>query len=389
MSKSSIAVLGLAGAALLAIPGAALAQSDDAATQASSASTMDAAFARFAPAPGNDDRRIDYSAWDEAMDYIVLPMGRSLRQTPGSVDPGPGTRRIYGHSSRYRLEGNRVMFSFFTPELKQTVADYRRDLEQTADLVEIAKLQRNEQLAYWINLHNVAMIEQIANSWPVRQPQSIAIDGVPMDEAKFITVNGVAMSPRDIRTKIVYPNWRDPKVVYGFWRGDIGGPSLQRDAFNGENVGRLLERGGYEFVNSLRGTQKRGDLLQVSEIYEEARPFFFSDWPASIRSHVTQFAEEDVKELLAKTEAVEASIYEADIADLAGGVREPSYSNITTTGQDGIERSASFRIPQAIARLLRERDTKMQRIVKEGRTGTVTFVPIAIPGQESAPTEVE
>lgn len=380
----------LAAAAAIAVAATAQAQTQGNDGVAPTPMAVSAAgFAQFVPAEQTDMRQIDYSAWDEATDFIILSMGRSLRQTPGSAEAGIGSRRIFGHNSRYRLEGNRVMFSFFTPELKELVADYRRDLEQTADVVELAKLDRNEQLAYWINLHNVALIEKISESWPVRQPGSIEVDGVPLDEAKFITVNGVAMSPRDIRTQIVYPNWKDPKVMYGFWRGDIGGPSIQRDPYTGENVSRLLERSAGEFINSLRGTDRRGDRLQVSEIYEEARPFYFGNWPDDIRTHIARYAEDDVKELLSKTTSVEASIYERDIADLAGGMREPSYSNVTTTGRDGIERSASFRIPQGVARLLRERDTKMGRILKENRTGTVTIIPVALPGQEPVSNEVE
>lgn len=347
------------------------------------AAGVDAEFARFAPRPDPQSGRIDYAAWTDAMSYLVLPMGRSLRQTPGIPAAGMGTRRVYGHDSRFRLEGNRVMFSFFNEDLKAMVGEYRRELEQTAATVDIASLGRNEQLAFWFNLHNVAMMEQIAKAWPVRQPSTIEIDGVPLDEAKFINVAGVSMSPSDIRTKIVYPNWRDPRVIYGFWRGDIGGPSIPSEAFDGLNLQRLLQRNAGEFVNSLRGVQKRGDRLQVSEIYQEAQPFYFPDWKTDIRAHVTSFAEEDVKELLGQTDGVDAAIYELDIADLAGGVREPSYVLVESDGS-----AVKTRISPGMARLLRERETKLDRAAKQPRTGTVTFTPIDLPGQEGK-SEVE
>ena len=81
---------------------------------------------------------------------------------PARPDSSLGTRRQYSHVSRYRLEGTRVMFSFLDTEVIASFTEYRKDLENTANIVDIQALSRNEQLAYWINLHNVALVEQIA-----------------------------------------------------------------------------------------------------------------------------------------------------------------------------------------------------------------------------------
>ena len=290
----------LAAAALLAAP--ALAQTPPG----------EAELARFAPSQNPTNDGIDYSIWDEAMKNIVISMGPSLRESAPRPDPSFGTRRQYGHVSRYRLEGTRVMFSFLDADVIASFTEYRKDLENTADLVDIQSLSRNEQLAYWINLHNVAMVEQIANAWPIRQPREIMVGGVPLDEARFITVEGIKLSPRDIREKIVYRHWKDPAVIYGFWRGEIGGPSLQREAFNADNVGRLLQRGAADFVNSLRGTQELGGRLQVSEIYREAAPFFFPDFENDLRTHLARYADEATSALLSKTSGAEPAIVEHD-----------------------------------------------------------------------------
>lgn len=344
----------------------------------------EAELATFAPAgtPSND--RIDYSIWDEAMKNIVISMGPSLRESAPRPDPSFGTRRQYGHVSRYRLEGTRVMFSFLDSDVIASFTEYRKDLENTANIVDIQSLSRNEQLAYWINLHNVAMVEQIANAWPIRQPREILIDGVPLDEARFITVEGIRLSPRDIREKIVYRYWKDPVVMYGFWRGEIGGPSLQKEAFNADNVARLLVRGAADFVNSLRGSQELGGKLQVAEIYKENAAFFFPDFEKDLRAHLAKFADEKTTALLASTSGAEPVIAEHDIADIEGGVREPTYQNITSNGV-----ATSFRIPQSVAALLRERETKFQEIIRQGRTGTVTFSNITLPGEAGETSEVK
>jgi hypothetical protein len=229
------------------------------------------------------------------------------------------------------------------------------------------------------------MIEQISNAWPVRQPRDIMVGGVPLDEARFITVEGIALSPRDIREKIVFANWRNPLVVYGFWRGEIGGPSIQREAFNADNVGRLLDRGARDFVNSLRGTQQNGETLEVSELFAEVAPFYFPNFENDLRAHLTEYGDEDTRALLTGTTSIAATVSEYDIADLEGGVREPSYQNIQSS--DGTQQS--FRIPPSMVALLQAREEKFQRILREGRTGTVTFSNITLPGDPEDKGEIE
>ncbi len=380
--SSAMAVAFASSALVLGSP---LAAQTASASASASSNTSDGAFATFTPSANPNTDKIDYSIWTEAMNNLVISMGPSLRETAGRPAESFGTRRVYGHTSRLRLEGSRVMFSFLDADVIATFGEYRRDLEATADKIDIQALSRNEQLAFWINLHNVAMVEQIANAWPVRQPRTIEIDGAPLEDARFITVEGVALSLKDIRTKIVYPNWKDPLVIYGFWRGDIGGPSIQREAFNGENVARLLDRSARDFVNSLRGTQQLGSTLQVSTIFDEVAPWYFRDFGPDLRAHIGKYATPEVSKILAETDKTQAVVAEYDIADMAGGAREPTYQNIQSA--DGSVKS--FRIPQSMQRLLVQREQKFQRIIREGRTGTVTFSDITLPGDEAKKDEIE
>lgn len=342
-------------------------------------------FAQFTPRPSSKVTRLDYTIWDEALKSFVLRMGDSLREGAPRPATGLGSRVLYGHDSRYRLEGNRVGFGFLEPEAIAALSAYRADLEVLGGQIDIASLPRNEQLAYWLNLHNVAVIEQIARAYPVRRPADIRINGsnVPLDETPFITVAGVAMSPKDIRTRIVYPNWNSPKVIYGFFRGEIGGPSIDNEAFTGRNVSDMLDMSAKEFVNSLRGTQKSGKTLQVSKLYIEAKPFYFRDWPGDIRRHILAYAKDDVTALLNATSGAEPAIYELDIADLSKGHPDPGLNTIYSN-----DRMASTRIPADVTRLLTERQQKHEKAVSRGeRRGTVRVIDIGLP--EKPPEVVE
>ena len=356
-----ISLMAVLGALVLAAPASGNDASED-------------TFASFAPHSDKRDQRLDFGNWTELLSAYVLSMGPPLRKMPPG---GAATPRRDGHNSMYRLEGAMVAFDLMDAETIANIARYRRELEAVAGDIDLQSLPRNEQLAYWLNLHNVALVEKIAAEWPIYEPREILVDGTPLDEARFILVNGVALSPRDIREQIVFRHWKSPEVFYGFWRGEIGGPAMQREAFDGRDVAIQLGRAAREFANSRRGVERRGDTLHVSRFYAEVAPFFFPDFEADLRAHLGKHVEGKVSRMLADTKKVDPSLYEHDIADLSGGRRPNLFY-------------ANGRISQPIANLLAQRRSKFAYIARKmPRTGTVTFSNIDLPGDPPNKDEVE
>ena len=358
---------------------------------APSPAATDDRFDRFVPRTSDPDHTIDYSIWGYALSNIVVGLGPSTRKGQPRPRGYTGTRFNRGHKSRLRLEGSRIAYTFFTDEVTASLTEYRQDLERVGTELGIASLSRNEQLAYWLNLHNVAIIEQIARNYPEIQPYQIELDGVRFDEARFIEVDGVKLSPKDIRTRIVYPNWSDPRVVYGFFRGDIGGPRIQPEEFNARNLDFLLGDSATEYVNSLRGVERRGKTLYVSQIYEEAAPFYFGEVQTDLPQHLAKFAQEDVTEHLGKAESLKYSRYERDIADLARGQRQPFVHNVQSFAPFGSNPIlATTRMPLNIVRYMEERRQKMQFLYRRGiPTWTIRVIPIDLPGEPSSVDEIQ
>ena len=355
-------------------------------------SLSDNRLAIFTPTSDPIRHSIDYEVWDYALKNILVAMGPSNRQGMRRPDPPIGSRLKHGPQSRYRLEGSMVLFRFFDKDVINSFTEYREDLERVAGTLDISALPRNEQLAFWLNLHNVAMMEMIAKEWPVRQPREIKVGGVPLDDAKFITLRGIPVSLRDIREEIVFRNWTNPKVIYGFWRGEIGGPELQRHAFTGDNVSSLLDVAAADFVNSLRGTQMRGDRLEVASLYAEVAPFYFRDFEGDLRSHLAAFAEVPTAEMLAKTRKVSATISEHDIADLHGGARPPNYLFAASApgAMDDPLIGCKEEIGFAVCELMQARETKLRNMERRGeRTGRVFVSNISLPGDPPNQNAVE
>jgi len=323
------------------------------------ASTSD--FSIFVPNPGTRST-LEYSIWDDALAQVVLDFGPSTRLRARKPAPGIGSRFVKGHKSAYRLEGSRFTFEYITDDYRQGLTDYRHDLQDIATNYDITKFPKNEQLAFWINLHNVAVLEKIALNYPVERPDTIKLKlfgkKFRLDTAPFIDIKGQRISLEDIRTKIVFANWKSDNVIYGFFQGEIGSPSLRSYAYTGENVDRLLNQNADDFVNSLRGFNLGGSTKYVSQIYQEAAPYYFKSWETDLQNHLTRFANETVKAELQKPYPFKFDKYDNMIADISGGRRLGSSG--APTNNEGV----SFET----ARLLNEVREKREYLRRRGIT---------------------
>lgn len=321
-----------------------------------------AGFEIFKPRPQTRKTTLDYSIWDEALEKVVLDFGPSTRRRALKPKASVGSRFVKGHKSPYRLEGTRFTFEFISDDYQVGLTEYRKDLEDIATRYDITTFSKNEQLAFWINLHNVAVIEKIAQNYPTQRPDYIKIkigeEKYELDKAPFINIKGKAISLSDIRNHIVYPNWNDPNVIYGFSRGEIGGPSLQKYAYTGESVGYMLTENADDFVNSLRGFNLGSKTKNVSEIYQEAAPFYFRNWEQDLQNHLLLHANDKVKAELQSRNPFKLDKYDNMVADLSGGRRLGSSGS---PSEDGFA-------PE-ISRVLREVNEKKRILRRQGILG--------------------
>ena len=272
----------------------------------------------FAPRP-SAATRIDYDAWDFILGEIVLFMGPSARQRPpGASRVGP--RRVE-HTSRYRLEGNKVMYSLLPDEMKMEIKAYSDELVELGNRLDIPSLSNNEQLAYWFNLHNAVLITTISENYtpPHSRPSLIKpIKGsdARLHDAKLITINDYALSLRDIREKIVFQNWRYQDVPYAFHLGNLGSPNMANYAYSAAILDSQLKSNAEEYVNSLRAYH-RGNL---SSYFREVAPWYYPDLYTDLDSYFKKRMRPEVYTEY-KLGGVQ-KIVRADLtlADLTGGI---------------------------------------------------------------------
>lgn len=361
---------------------------------AAHASQADTGLSQRYQAHDPDSRvQVDYSIFSHILDSIIYDVGPSDRRVARGRLIETGSRINRQSTSDYRYEGNRIWFHLLNDEHKDTIHQYRLELEQLPAQVDLADLSRNEQLAYWLNLHNAVLIDEIARAYPVRYTNTIHVDGERLFDAPIIDLPGGSISLNQLRNDIVLSQWSDPRVLYGFYTGAIAGPSIQERAFTGAQVWRQLDRIGEEFVNALRGVEGDGRVVDVSAIYHD-HDYLFPNWPEDLRRHLLTYANGEVEPAVRQAERFGQIAFDTSLADLTHGTRcgGGGFNPVSSVNVQTGERDFSGRcdaIPAQAANLIIEVRERRQRLFEAGRLGRVTLRDIPTEDPDEAPSVEE
>lgn len=297
---------------------------------------------------------INYDDVSQVLSMSVLEVGMSDRKVMESraVNNKTGTKLRTNRGRKTAFEANRFLFK----EVKSTkvadiVVSIRKDLQKLPDYIDLRELGRDEQLAYWLNLYNIGLIEKLVEAYPKYDLEDELEEKNNFLNEKFITLLGKDVSLNDIKYNIVFKNYaNNPVVLYGFPVGIIGSPSINAIAFTGENVYKSLGYLAREFVNSNRGTiSKDSDTVEVSKYYASTMPFLFNNDEEKLRKHLMDYAKYDIKEPLSVAKKLEFEIEAWTVVNVEGSMRSfggnistnnaallnAVVSNSTVTGAEG------------------------------------------------------
>ncbi len=282
----------------------------------------------------SSDYSIDYSDIDALYKSAVLNAGRSTRAKAEKSQAAIGSRIRVSINRLTADEANRFYFEIFdTPEKRSVVTGIRESLEKLPSEAPLRAFTKSEQLAYWLNLYNITVIDEILKIYPESDLEDyFEEDGDIVDE-KILNVAGVPLSLNDIHHKILMPKFdNNPLIIYGLYQGYIGGPNIRRQAYTGKNVFRYLKDNAYEFVNSNRGTyyDDSREEFRISELYERNEDYF-PNFKTDVKEHIYSYLSGDLKDTLAATRKVRANINNWSIADLYGSARDMTSSTSTNS----------------------------------------------------------
>ncbi len=276
-------------------------------------------------APPATEQAVDirYDDWSYILKVTVFEAGLSDRAYAAPPEPGIGRRIVKGNTSSLRFEGNRIYFPAFEGENLDALKRIRVELEAMPDAIPMAEWTKKQQLAYWLNLYNIRLVEALAERYPAQELRSLLYGRggrTGLLDEPLLTVAGVSLSLNNIHHDILIPGWRDPLVMYGLFHGFVGSPNIRPEAYTAASVYRQLRDNAVEFINSNRGARMDGDTLRVAEIYSD-NIALFPNGPDDLKAHIVSYAEPGYAERFQAAKYVRATTGDYYIADLFQGYR--------------------------------------------------------------------
>jgi Protein of unknown function, DUF547 len=162
--------------------------------------------------------------------------------------------------------------------------------------IEIIKLNKFEQLAYWINMYNALTIDVILDNYPVKTIKDIK-SGIFTPgpwKLKLISVEKIELSLNDIEHKILRPIWKDKRIHYAVNCASIACPNLSKAVYSSEDINSMLNSAAEEYINHSRGLSFSNNKLILSSIYNWYKEDFGTK--KELLEHLADFAEEDLKQ---------------------------------------------------------------------------------------------
>ncbi len=146
--------------------------------------------------------------------------------------------------------------------------------------MEPRQLNQPEAMAFWINMFNAILVDRVLDDFQSGSEGKInrLISGSGLRNVGWgrdtaeIAMQEISLN--DIEHGILRPIWNDPRIHFVITACTLGGGSIRKTAYTGENIEELLETSKNEFLRHPRGVRVDGNRVILSSIFDWYRSDF-------------------------------------------------------------------------------------------------------------------
>jgi len=198
---------------------------------------------------------------------------------------------IYARLLKAHVVDGKVDYAGF----KHDEADLDRYLAQL-EKVKPDRLDRAEQMAFYINAYNAWTIKLILSHYPgVKSIKDLGSLFQSPWKKKFVKINGKTTTLDHIEHGILRPVFKDPRVHFAVNCASKSCPPLQDKPFTGADLDRQLDAATIHFINDPHSNFIKGDKLYVSRIFK----WFGEDFGGDILGFFRTYARDGLAEQMA------------------------------------------------------------------------------------------
>ncbi|MCH9780028.1 MAG: DUF547 domain-containing protein [Alphaproteobacteria bacterium] len=134
-------------------------------------------------------------------------------------------------------------------------------------------LNRDAQVAYWINLYNVLVVDVLVKNWPVEDIRiaeggRIFLPPTHIWGTDRVTVEGVPLSLDAIEHEILRGLFRERRVHYALSIQTSSSPSLQVVPYRGATIDAMLDQAAEDYLGRNGIIRVRSEGLLLPSIFE-------------------------------------------------------------------------------------------------------------------------
>ena len=186
-------------------------------------------------------------------------------------------------------------------KLKKYPAELDAYLATLAAVPESAfkKWDRNQQMAFLINLYNAATLKLVADHYPIKSIKDIGNVLKGPWKQEVVRVFGKVQTLDHIEHDLLRPKYKDPRVHFAVNCASIGCPSLRPEAFQGAKLDAQLDEQGRLFLadKSKNHLDAKNKTLYLSQIFD----WFKDDFTAksgSVEKFIAPYVSEADRKLI-------------------------------------------------------------------------------------------
>ena len=173
------------------------------------------------------------------------------------------------------IDGIRVSavdYAALATEAGQPGSDYRTLLKDLAAFNPETFDSREDKMAFWINVYNIAAVKTIVDHYPVDSIRSKKINwlGLPWDR-RVITAGGKEYSLGQIENDILLNTFNDLRIHFGINCASVSCVNLAPEPYRGGTLIQQLEEQGRQFLADLeKGLRidQQGKIVYLSQIFK-------------------------------------------------------------------------------------------------------------------------
>ncbi len=134
--------------------------------------------------------------------------------------------------------------------------------------VDPAKLARQEQLAFYINLYNATVLQAVAERY--RPDYSVSANDFALFKEPLVRLSGKTITLDELEKKIILPTFRDVRVHAVLVCGARSCPKLRSSAYIGEKLEQQLDTATRQWINDprLNPVDAQAKRIRLSEIFK-------------------------------------------------------------------------------------------------------------------------